>query len=179
MKLFAKKVRYFLEGIAIYTLYYFFKLFSLELASKISSTILGLVGYLFIKENDIAKNNLSMCFPHWNVNNKKKIIINVWKHFGSIIGEISHWKKISSLHSSRRIKIVNKKNIPYKKSILVSGHLGNWELISKIAKEYNIKMSLVYRPANNPYVNNLINKIRKNSQITLIPKGLIGVKSIS
>ena len=77
-----------------------------------------------------------------------------------------------------KVKIINKKYLPTSRAIIISGHIGNWELIGKIAKAYGIKLNLVYRPSNNPYVNNLINKLRNENNINLIPKGVSGVKMI-
>ena len=177
MNFIMKKIRYLLEGVVVYAFYYFFYLLSLELASKVGSNLLRLIGK-FVKENKTAKKNFNRCFPTLPLNDKQKIIKNTWSHFGAVIGEIPHWKNLSRVKFFKRIKIINEENIPYNKSILFSGHLGNWELITKIAEEYNIKLNLVYRPSNNPYVSHLINKMRKNSQVKLIPKGLLGIKKI-
>lgn len=177
MKFSSKKIRYFLEGFVIYVFYYFFYLLNLELSSKIGGFVLGFVGN-FVKENKTAMKNFTMCFPRVSLHDRKKVVKNTWKHFGSVIGEAPHWRNLSRIQFLQRIKIVNRDNIPYSQSILFSGHLGNWELITRIAEEYRIKLNLVYRPSNNPYVNHLINKIRKNSYVKLIPKGLLGIKKI-
>ncbi len=172
-----KKMRYLLEGIIIYLFYYFFRLLNIQLASKIGGIILGFLSNL-VKENNIAEQNLKMCLPNTTLSYRKEMILQTWKHFGSVIAELPHWQHMLRRKFLKRVKIINKENIPNKKSIIISGHLGNWELISKIATEYDMRLNLVYRPSNNPYVNNLINNLRQKDKIKLIPKGIIGVKKI-
>jgi len=174
---FKKKLRYIIEAFFAYLFYFFFKSLSIESSSKIGAIIVGFFSK-FIKENNIAAQNIKMCLPHLTKEHRKKILINTWKHFGSVIGEIPHWYKMPKKEFLERVTIKGEKNMPISRAIIVSGHIGNWELISRIAKEYNIKLNLVYRPSNNPYTNNLINKIREVYKINLIPKGNIGVKKI-
>ena len=172
---FKKKLRYIIEAFFAYLFYFFFKSLGIESSSKIGAIIVGFFSK-FIKENNIAAQNIKMCLPHLTKEHRKKILINTWKHFGSVIGEIPHWYKMPKKEFLERVTIKGEKNMPLSRAIIVSGHIGNWELISRIAKEYNIKLNLVYRPSNNPYTNNLINKIREVYKINLIPKGNIGVK---
>jgi KDO2-lipid IV(A) lauroyltransferase len=172
-----KRIKYFIEAFFIYLFYFIFRSLPIESSSKLGATILGFISR-FIKENNTAAQNMKMCLPHLTKNQRNKILLNTWKHFGSVIGEIPHWHKMSKNEFFERVTIRDKKTIPFSRAIIVSGHIGNWELISRIAKEYGIKLNLVYRPSNNPYANYLINKIRESYKITLIPKGSMGVKKI-
>ena len=172
-----KKIQYLSEALIIYFFYNFFKVLKLETASKIGGNLVLFLSK-FVKENKVAKQNLKMCLPNTTLSCRKRITNNTWKHFGSIIGELPHWNSMSNYEFFNRVKIINKKYLPTSRAIIISGHIGNWELIGKIAKEYGIKLNLVYRPSNNPYVNNLINKIRNENNINLIPKGVSGVKMI-
>ena len=174
---FKKRIKYLIEAFFIYFFYFIFRSLPIESSSKVGATILGFISK-FIKENNTAAQNMKMCLPHLTKNQRNKILFNTWEHFGSVIGEIPHWHKMSKKEFFERVAIKDKKNIPFSKAIIVSGHIGNWELISRIAKEYGIKLNLVYRPSNNPYANYLINKIRESYNIALIPKGSMGVKKI-
>ena len=62
--------------------------------------------------------------------------------------------------------------------ILISGHLGNWELNSRLMKYYNIKPIFVYRPMNNPMINWLINRTRLINGVELVAKGTSNLKEI-
>ena len=172
-----KQIKYLVEAFLIYSFYFFFKALPIEVSAVIGGKVVRFFS-CFLKENKTMEKNLKMCFPHTTHTERKKIILSTWQHFGSVIGELPHWHNMSRSEFFDKVKIVNSNNIPYQKALIISGHIGNWELISKVAKEYNIKLSLVYRPSNNPYANNLINKLRNSYSIPLIPKGVKGVKKI-
>ena len=172
-----KKLRYLLEALFIYSFYLTFKILGMKLSSQIGGSILKFFSK-FKQENNIAIQNISMCLPQLSDNQRKDIIRNTWKHFGSVIGEIPHWHTISRKEFFQRVEIKQEENIPFTRAIIVSGHIGNWELISRIAKEYNIKLNILYRASNNPYVDYLINKIRKSHKVILILKGDMEVRKI-
>ncbi|MSO13659.1 lysophospholipid acyltransferase family protein [Rickettsiales endosymbiont of Trichoplax sp. H2] len=172
-----KRILYLIEALIVYFFYYIFRILKIELASKVAGNLVILLSKFF-KENNVAKQNIKMCLPNTTLNCRERIIKNTWKHFGSIIGELPHWNLMNKIEFFSRVTITNKKYFPRSKAIIVSGHIGNWELIGRIAKEYNTKLNLVYRPSNNPYINKLINKIRSENNINLIPKGTFGVKMI-
>jgi len=172
-----KHLKHLLEACLIYAFYFLFKGFRIEISSRIGGWLVKFFSYL-LKENKVMDKNMRLCLPNLNTAQRKKLILATWQHFGSIIGELPHWHDMSREEFLDRVKIINPQNIPYSKALIVSGHIGNWELISKIAKEYNIDLSLVYRPSNNRYANHLINKIRGSYNISLIPKGVAGVKEV-
>ena len=49
--------------------------------------------------------------------------------------------------------------------IIVSGHLGNWEVGPRFLVAQGIKVSTVYRPLNNPYVERMIAGLRQTKMI--------------
>ena len=170
-----KRIQYLIEAFIVYFFYYIFRILKIELASKLAGNLVILLSKV-LKENTVAKQNIKMCLPNTTSDCKKRIIKHTWKHFGSIIGELPHWNSMKTHEFFSRVSIINKKYMPKSKAIIVSGHIGNWELIGRIAKEYDIKLNLVYRPSNNPYMDKLINKLRKENNINLIPKGVPGIK---
>ncbi len=172
-----KQIKYLLEAFLIYSFYFFFKAFQIETSSVIGGKLLKFCSCV-LKENKIMEKNLKNCFPNTTYSYRKKIILSTWEHFGSVIGELSHWHNMGKREFFDRIKIINPHNMPRSRALIISGHIGNWELISKIAREYSINLTLVYRPSNNPYTDNLINKLRNSYNIPLIPKGAKGVKKI-
>jgi len=131
-----------------------------------------------IQENKVAAANLKLCFPKLPYAKRQKILLDTWQHFGSIIGEFTHWENMSDQEFEERVSIVNPDKIPRERAIILSAHFGNWELFSKIFKQNKCKINFVYRPMNNPYTNQFINQLRSNEYTTLIPKGQAGVKKI-
>ena len=48
-----------------------------------------------------------------------------------------------------------------KKVVFVSGHFNNFELMAMQIEKAGIDCAAIYRPLNNPYLNKLMEKIRK------------------
>jgi KDO2-lipid IV(A) lauroyltransferase len=55
--------------------------------------------------------------------------------------------------------------------IFLSAHIGNWELASRLLLEVDPKTALIYRRANNPYVERLIQYQRGKYSKLIIQKG--------
>ena len=119
-------------------------------------------------------------FPSKNLKQKKTIINRMWFHFGRVIGEYPHLEKINAL-GNENITIEGLENLtdPLKKNkncLFFSAHLGNWELTSHPLTELGYTISFIYRPPNNPFVDNLLRRIRKKYGVNLIRKGPSGAK---
>lgn len=172
-----KKVKYIIEAFFVYLFLYFFRLLPIEIASKIGGYIFRLLSHT-LPVNKVAMKNLAICFPAQSIKEKKETLSKSWDHFGRVFAEIVHWNNISQEEYKKRVKIHYKSKQDLKGALLISAHLGNWELMTRIAKEEGINLCTVYRPANNPYVDNLINNLRKKFGALLIKKGMSGIRSV-
>tara|TARA_B110000503_G_C7133299_1_gene407725 strand:- start:520 stop:1389 length:870 start_codon:yes stop_codon:yes gene_type:complete len=172
-----KTLKNFLEGFLVHTLYFFLKFLNINTSASFCKRLLLFFSSL-LKSNDIAVNNVDLCFPTLTNIKRKQIINQSWEHFGAIIGEMPHWHEMSHKEFDERVIILGVKNILLSRSIFFSAHIGNWELFAKIAQKYRFKMHLLYRPMNNPYTDRIINKLRVNRYVELITKGRGGVRKI-
>jgi KDO2-lipid IV(A) lauroyltransferase len=103
----------------------------------------------------------------------------MWDNLGRIIGEMPHIMRLSNAEFHKRIKIIG--DAPQnngRSSILVSGHLGNFEIPAKLSLEQKLGLHLIYRKANNPFVDALIRHTREIEGHPLIPKGQAGMRQI-
>ncbi len=55
-------------------------------------------------------------------------------------------------------------------SLFITGHCGNWELLAIAAAAKLLGSSVVARPINNPYLNNIVEKVRKRYGNSIIYK---------
>ena len=62
--------------------------------------------------------------------------------------------------------------------LFVSGHCGNWELMPPCIRDLGLKGTLVYRPPNNPFVDEWIARQRRHGLPTLAAKGGEGARAI-
>jgi KDO2-lipid IV(A) lauroyltransferase len=152
----------------------------IEVASSMTGKLAELIGPR-LKVSKVAYKNLSKCFPEMSFNQKQDTIKKMWNNLGRMVGEIPHWQKMSSEEYKKRVTFIDHSKGEFhqiKTGLFLSGHFGNWELIPKIIKELQLKLYLIYRPANNSYVDHIINKTREKDGIYLIKKGMTGLKDI-
>lgn len=131
-----------------------------------------------LKVSKTARRNLQMCFPDKTDKEIEAITVGMWNNLGRVIGEAPGIIHMKSKEWYKRVKIVKDFKSFKKCGIFISGHLGNFELAAKISIEEKQNLNLVYRPANNKYVNRLIKLLRERGGNRLIPKGRSGLVQI-
>jgi KDO2-lipid IV(A) lauroyltransferase len=144
----------------------------LDAASYIGGFIARSVGPL-TRGQRTARANLAHFLPDIPWKERRKLLLDMWDNLGRTAAELSH---IGSERLYNRIELVNGENLPQggKQVLFFSGHVGNWELLSPIVFKHNIPTMLVYRKANNPLVDALINRQRARQAHGMLPKGPSG-----
>ena len=174
-----KNIKNILEYFLLISFYKISNFIGIRFSSLLGGLVLFVYGKFSLK-NKIALKNLNKVFPSKNLKQKKTIINRMWFHFGRVIGEYPHLEKFNAL-GSENITIEGLENLtdPLKKNkncLFFSAHLGNWELTSHPLTELGYTISFIYRPPNNPFVDNLLRRIRKKYGVNLIRKGPSGAK---
>jgi KDO2-lipid IV(A) lauroyltransferase len=94
----------------------------------------------------------------------------MWDNLGRVAAELPH---LPHEYLFQRIRVGGSEHIPQDGSaaIFFSGHLGNWELTYPIARKHGVPVTLIYREANNPYVDKVIFDLRSTQSAYLLSKG--------
>lgn len=153
------------------------KKISLEKATNFSAKLFQLIG-MHLKATNIARKNLRMVMPELN---EEDTILQMWDNLGRVAAELPIFSSMSDQELSKYISFEGLEKIEAlrgKRAIFCSAHLANWELLSKVLSMHNIKCYVVYRAANNKLVDKLINNMRENDNIILIPKSRKAIKQI-
>ena len=173
-------VKYFFEYVFVISLFYFLRFLNIKISSFLCGTILWVFGKLS-KKNNIAIKNINLVFPNYSETEKKKIISQMWFNFGRVIGEYPHLHKIKikkctfvKLEGHKKCINICEKN---KNILFFSAHIGNWELTSHPMTQFGEKIWFIYRAPNNPFVDNLLRRIREKYGVKLIKKGPAGAKT--
>ena len=179
-----KKIKYFLQFICVIFFFVIFKILGLKLASIISSNIFILFGPIF-RSNKIVFSNLKIAFPDIDENQKKQILKKMWFNYGKIFAEymfikdFRHNEKYSAKISIENKDIIEKIIKDNEQVIFISGHFNNFELMAMQIEKLGIKLSALYRPLNNPYLNPIMEKIRKKYICKKqVKKGISGTKDL-
>ena len=179
-----KKIKYFLQFICVIFFFVIFKILGLKLASIISSNIFILFGPIF-RSNKIVFSNLKIAFPDINENQKKQLLKKTWFNYGKIFAEymfikdFRHNEKYSAKISIENKDIIEKIKKDNEQVIFISGHFNNFELMAMQIEKLGIKLTALYRPLNNPYLNPIMEKIRKKYICKKqVKKGISGTKDL-
>jgi KDO2-lipid IV(A) lauroyltransferase len=177
MRKFFKKIQYIIEYVLLIIIIKLLRLVNIDQSADFCSYIARKIGPL-LPITKVAIENLQYAFGS-NVNHKQ-IIDELWDNFGRYIGEFPYVNLLSKQEIEKRINIIGLEHLvrfqeqkqPF---LLFTGHFANWDLALKVICQLYPKFGIVYRMANNPYVNGLINNFRSSDNIHLIAKGSHGV----
>ena len=172
-----KLPRYYIEVVIVKVGMFLFCFLGVNKSSNLGSFLGRRIGKL-ISVQKLARNNLRLSMPYLDEKQIGDILDGMWDNLGRIVGEFVHISKMSGKNLMRHIRINNdsQKNIEFLKKnkkggIIFSGHIGNWEIGSKILLENGLNVKILYRPLNNSFVDNITASIRGIEHISKGPKG--------
>ncbi len=161
-----KIVKYFFEFIFIIIFFLIFKVIGYKNASNLGEIILKKIGPLFRSNNKI-ENNLKNSNIGNTKEDRKLIINNMWGNYGRILSEYLYLKQFRKNKLSKFIEIEGENYLnEIKKNddqvVFISGHFNNFELMAMEIEKAGINLCAIYRPLNNPFLNVIMEGIRKN-----------------
>jgi len=179
MKVF-KFLRYLIETVIIIFFFFIFKIIGLKKSSFISGKIFLVFGKFFRSQKKI-ENNLKIAFPNLTNIEIKEYISEMWNYYGKVFAEYIF---LNDLRKNQKgniqingIDILNKLKENNERVIFVSGHFDNFELMAMYLEKSGIKLSAVYRPLNNFFMNLIVERLRKKYICKKqIKKGRVGLR---
>ena len=121
----------------------------------------------FFRSKKIIIENIQKAFPDIDSEDLRKMIKLMWNNYGRIFAEYMFIKDFRNGKLVSNIEIIGqdvleeiKKN--NRQVIFISGHFSNFELMAMCLEKNGIKLSAIYRPLNNIFLNIIIERIRKN-----------------
>ena len=178
-----KNIKYFTQFLLIIISFAIFKLLGVKLSSNLSGKIFEKIGPFF-RSKKIIQSNIKRAFPNTNLEDIEKISKSMWNNYGRIFAEYIFIKDFRSGNLSSKIEIDGEEileeiNKSKKQVVFVSGHLSNFELMAMCIEKSGIKLSAIYRPLNNIFLNKIMERIRKKYICkSQIKKGIGGLKQL-
>ena len=178
-----KYIKYFFQFLLVIIFFLIFKILGPKLSSNISGKIFEYIGPLF-RSKKIIIANIKKAFPDIEYVNLRRMIKLMWNNYGRIFAEYIFIKDFRNGKLESNIKIIGqdileeiKKN--NRQVIFISGHLSNFELMAMCLEKNGIKLSAIYRPLNNIFLNIIMERIRKKYICkNQIKKGIGGMKKL-
>ena len=161
-----KIIKYFFEFIFVYVLLIIFKIIGYKNASNLGAIIGKKIGPLF-RSNAKIQNNLENSNIGSSQEDRKSIISNMWGNYGRILSEYVYLKQFRKNNLNQFIEIeglnyLNEIKNNNKQVVFISGHFNNFELMAMEIEKSGINLCAIYRPLNNPFLNIIMENIRKN-----------------
>ena len=178
-----KIIKYFLQFLFIIIFFFFFKILGLSISSALGGKLFEKIGPLF-RSKKLIHSNLKKAFPDISLDHLNRITKMMWNNYGRVFAEYMFIKKFREDRSNKNIIIegqeiledIKKKN---KSVVFISGHLSNFELMAMHIEKSGIKLSAIYRPLNNIFLNKIMERIRKKYICKYqIKKGIGGMKKL-
>lgn len=113
----------------------------------------------------VGTRNLEIAFPEWSDPQRRLVLRSTYRHLGLLLAEFCKMPGYSREEASRFIRYEGLENYlrarDRGKGVLVlTGHLGAWELSSFYHSLMGWPMGMVIRRLDNPLVDNMVNRIR-------------------
>ncbi len=175
---------YRLEALGLKIALGFFGLMPLDRASDLGGWLGRHIGPRISGVSKRARRNMARAMPELDPARINALIIEMWDNLGRTIAEYAHLDEFGSEAEQGRFEIVNLEGVSLARpegqgAIIVSGHLANWELLPLPLRQAGIFNAVIYRAANNPYVNDWMVALRERAITPIqIPKGASGARQI-
>tara|TARA_B100001121_G_scaffold303396_1_gene317325 strand:- start:687 stop:1547 length:861 start_codon:yes stop_codon:yes gene_type:complete len=178
-----KYIKYFIQFILILFCFVIFKIIGPKISSNLSGKLFEKIGPSF-RPKKIIHSNLKKAFPSITEDKLSSAINLMWNNYGRTFAEYIFMKDFRFGRLKNNIEIEGQEIIDdiknsNKQVVFISGHLANFELMAMHLEKSGLKLSAIYRPLNNIFLNPIMETIRKkyicNYQIR---KGIGGMKKL-
>lgn len=178
MKLLPKPARQRLEALAARAALALFRALPVDAASGFGGWLARTVGPR-LGVSRVARRNLARAFPDKSAAEIEAIVGEVWDNLGRVVGEIPHVPTLIA----ERVEVVGLENVHRLRDdglpgLFVGAHFGNWELAGALAGREGFDLTVVYRAANNPWVEDVYRQCRSQAGSSQIRKGAEGAREI-
>lgn len=177
-----KKIRYIFEYLIFYLLIRILRFIGFKNSANLCAFLGRKIGPL-LPVSKVARKNLAKVFGDGA--DKHKTIGQIWDNFGRYIGEfpfigiLSHKEMEASfvMNGLEHVTTYQKTKRPF---LLFLAHQANWDFVISHITDIYYKFAIIYRKANNPYVDKEILKTRtsQDANLMMIPKGISGSRDL-
>ena len=132
----------------------------------------------FLREHRVAKKNLAAAFPDMSEQQRKEILTGAWDNLGRTGVEYVFLDRIFDFDpeapDSGHFEVDGIDQFlairdSGKPAILFSAHLANWEILAVCAAAYDLDMTALFRPPNNAFVAERLDRVRRGTMGDLVP----------
>lgn len=139
-------------------------------ASGAGSALLGRLGPWLRKHRHVCR-NLQIVLPHATPEEIARTARQVWRNLGAVLFEYPHLQAIlattDAVTMPASVRRLFDAGTP---AMFVTAHLANWELLASYVASRSNGLVVVYNPDENPYLDRLIQGLRRASGSEYVTK---------
>lgn len=172
-----RPVRHRLEAAATRLLFGILGRLSVDAASAFGGWLGRTVGPLTGAHKKAAR-NLARALPDRDEAARADILRRAWDNFGRTMAEYAVIHRLQDrliVEGHEALAALARDGKP---ALLMAAHLGNWEVIFNALRTRTKPITIVYRKANNPLVDEIIAEIRRPGVAAMAPKGQAGARIV-
>lgn len=133
----------------------------------------NLVRILWRVRRRIALDNLTRAFPDWRQDAVHSVCNSVFRNLGRTAFEIlcitdSTPRRLETLVESPSLAMIEDAHRQGRGAILMSGHIGNWELFAGYLQQHGFPIDVVVKPMRNPFSDAFYNARRRQLGVGVI-----------
>ena len=174
-----KRIKHIIEYLFVIILIPFLIIIPYNIRIKIGRHLGLALYYAYKKRRDIAFENIFKSFPGMSKKWHTSICKKSFKHFGIIAMEFIQLFRFSNKFIRKHILIEGEEHI---KEALARGrgiiglcpHLGNWEFVAACIALKGYPVSVIMKKQSNPFINQIIEKLRSSFNVECIYKSKAG-----
>lgn len=149
---------------------------SLETCQRLSGTLGRFCWRTLQLRRKVTQENLAIAFPKKSQAERDAIAEAMWEHLLLMVMEIAHaprkvkrttWRQFSSIPSMKETLV---RQIDERPTVIISGHLGNFEMGGYLLALHGFPSHTVARPLDNPYLDRFVNDFRGSTGQFMLPK---------
>jgi KDO2-lipid IV(A) lauroyltransferase len=138
----------------------------LERAVRLGARLGRLAASLDRFNRPVAMRNLALAFPALDEAARLRILRDSYRNWGRMLAEWAHCDALAPENIERYVTYENRENWDAAVAahrgcgFVVTGHFGNFELLSLAHSIYGYRIAIVHRPLRNPLIDTAVNRAR-------------------
>lgn len=142
-----------------------------------TAALIGRAGYrLDRRHRERAGYNVRRSFPQWSQQRCDRTVERMFEHVAQLAVEVCHTPRLLHLDTwARHVQLGTiapalRRLIAGEPAVLLTGHLGNWEVLGYLLATLGLRIEALARPIDNPLVNDWLLGIRQKRGLNIITK---------
>lgn len=177
-----KRLRHALEAACAWLAFGLLGLLPRGAASALGGAVARTIGPR-LGVSRVARRNIDRALPGLDRAAIERIVRGMWDNLGRTVAEYPHLRAIDCFAVGGPVEVVGLEPLARLRDagrsvVFVSAHFGNWEIGSLAAGQFGMAVHNVYRQANNPSIERMIQGFRRATLGVYHPKGATGARTL-